>query len=159
MVEKRSRTRLANESWEALYRAQATLSREFEYSGDWGDLMPKEYGVLYALANAGGAGLRIRDLMDDALLTQPGLSRLVARLETRGLVLRHSDPEDGRATRVALTAAGREAQRQCGLRHAQQVRLAMTQALDEEEMKTLRRLSTRLVEAADARRAETKRSS
>ncbi|HKJ12321.1 MAG TPA: MarR family winged helix-turn-helix transcriptional regulator [Ornithinimicrobium sp.] len=155
MAEKHSRTRLANESWEALYRAQATLSREFEHSRDYGELLPQDYGVLYALASAGAAGLRITDLMDDALLSQPGLSRLVSRLETRALVTRRSDPSDARATRVVLTGAGHEAQRQAGRRHAQHVRVAMTRALDEEEMRTLRRLSTKLVEAAGACRTDT----
>ena len=115
--------------------------------------MPQEYGVLYALANAGSAGLRITDLRGDALLTQPGLSRLVVRLETRGLVTRRSDPADARAAWIVLTEAGREAQRQSGRRHAQQVRVAMTRALDEEEMRTLRRLSTKLVEASRERLA------
>lgn len=149
MVEQRRRTRLANESWEALFRAQATLSHEFEHSRDWGDLLIREYGVLYALAGAGDTGLRITQLMDDALLTQAGLSRLVTRLETRGLVTRRSDPADARASRIALTGAGREAQRQAGRRHAQHVRVAMTRALDEEEMRVLQRLSTKLIEAAD----------
>jgi DNA-binding MarR family transcriptional regulator len=149
MVDKHSRTRLANQSWEAMFRAQATLSHEFEHSRDWGDLLPREYGVLYALASAGASGLRITDLMDDALLSQPGLSRLVARLQADGLVTRRSDPSDARAARIALTEAGREAQRQAGRRHAQHVRVAMTRALDEQELETLRRLSTKLVEAAD----------
>jgi DNA-binding MarR family transcriptional regulator len=75
--------RLANVAWEAMFRAQATLAREFEREGDWGDLLPREYGVLYALSTA-PAGLRISDLGQDALLTQPGISRLVGRLEKRG---------------------------------------------------------------------------
>ncbi|MGB7449139.1 MAG: MarR family winged helix-turn-helix transcriptional regulator [Ornithinimicrobium sp.] len=156
MADKLSRTRLANESWEALFRAQATLSREFESSNDWGDLLPGEYGVLYALASAGPAGLRITDLMNDALLTQPGLSRLVARLETRGLVTRRNDPADARAARIVLTAVGHETQRQAGRRHARHVGVAMTRALDAEEMETLRQLSTKLVEAAGARATEAK---
>ena len=46
----------------------------------WGELSPSEYGVLYALSTAPD-GLRITELSDDALLTQAGISRLVARLE------------------------------------------------------------------------------
>jgi hypothetical protein len=75
-------TRLANESWEAMFRAQATLAREFEFDIDWGGLLPREYGVLHALASAAD-DLRITGLIDDALLTQAGVSRLVARLEKR----------------------------------------------------------------------------
>ncbi len=42
-------------------------------------------------------------------ITASTLSRNLARLEEAGLVRRESDPEDGRAQRVALTAAGRQA--------------------------------------------------
>jgi DNA-binding MarR family transcriptional regulator len=93
-----SRTRIANEAWEALFRAQATVSRELRAADVWDELGPHEYGVLYALSTA-PQGLRITDLRGDVLLTQPGLSRLIARLETRGLVERVDDPDDGRRRR------------------------------------------------------------
>jgi DNA-binding MarR family transcriptional regulator len=65
----------------------------------WGELRPREYGVLYALSSAPD-GLRISELGDDVLLTQPGMSRLIARLEAARLVERVDDPHDGRACRV-----------------------------------------------------------
>ncbi|MET8327535.1 MarR family winged helix-turn-helix transcriptional regulator [Streptomyces sp. NPDC005181] len=140
-------TRLANEAWEAMFRAQATLAREFEYEGDWGDFPPREYGVLYALARA-EQGLRITDLIDDALLTQAGVSRLVARLEKRGLVERHDDLDDARACRIVLTTEGREVQRNIGRAHAKHVTTAMTRALSPEQLKTLRELGRALTAAA-----------
>src|SRR3954447_10294196 len=109
-----SNTRIANEAWEALFRAQMTIGRELEAGEVWGDLVPREYGVLYALSVAPD-GLRITELLDDVLLTQPGMSRLIARLEDRGLVERLDDPDDGRACRVRLTPAGAHAQRRGGL--------------------------------------------
>ena len=39
--------------------------------------------------------------------SQPGLSRLVQRMEADGLVERRADPGDGRATTLAMTRAGR----------------------------------------------------
>jgi DNA-binding MarR family transcriptional regulator len=137
-------TRLANESWEAMYRAQATLTREFEFDVDWGGFPPREYGVLYALADAED-GLRITDLIDDALLTQAGVSRLVARLEKRGLVARRPDPDDARACRIVLTAEGRRVQRCLGRALAQRVTTAMTRALSPAQMATLRDLSKALI--------------
>ncbi len=138
--------RLANQAWEALFRAQATLSLAFEREGDWGDLLPREYGVLYALASARD-GLRMTELCDDVLLTQAGISRLVARLEKRGLVERSSDPDDARAYRIRMTAAGIDVQRRVGRAHARQVAAAMTAALDREQLRTLRELSLALVAA------------
>ena len=141
--------RLANEAWEALFRAQATLGLAFEREGDWGDLLPREYGVLYALAGA-PIGLRMSDLCDDVLLTQAGISRLVARLEKRGLVERSSDPDDARAFRIRMTTEGTEVQRRVGRRHAHQVAEAMTRALDRDQMQILRELSRALVDAASS---------
>ncbi len=39
--------------------------------------------------------------------SQPGLSRLVQRMEADGLVERRADPDDGRASVLVLTRAGR----------------------------------------------------
>ena len=125
----RSNARIANEAWEALFRAQATIAGELAAGTDWGELLPREYGVLYALSTAPN-GLRITELGEDVLLTQPGMSRLVARLEARGLVWRGDDPDDARACRVRLTSAGAELQRTVGLGHGRLVAQAMTRRLD-----------------------------
>ena len=139
-----SRTRLANEAWEALFRAQSTLGRELLAAEVWGELKPHEYGVLYALSGR-PEGLRITDLRADVLLTQPGLSRLVARLEAAGLVERVADPDDGRASRIRLTEAGVRAQRDVGLRHGRHVAQAMTRTLTTAQLAQLRDLCRTLV--------------
>jgi DNA-binding MarR family transcriptional regulator len=134
-----SRTRIANEAWEALFRAQATIARELAAGDVWGDLRPHEYGVLYALASAPN-GLRITELGNDVLLTQPGMSRLIARLETAGLVERVDDPDDGRACPIRLTETGARAQRQVGARHGRHVAETMTRTLSSEQLLQLRDL-------------------
>ena len=48
--------------------------------------------------------------------SQPGLSRLVQRMEADGLVERRADPGDGRATTLVMTRAGRVAVREGGRR-------------------------------------------
>lgn len=142
-----ARRRLALEAWEALFRAQATLAREYDLSGDWGGFPAREYGVLYALTGT-KEGVRITELMDDALLSQAGVSRLVARLEDRGLVERRDDPADARACLIRLTEEGRATQRKLGRMHARDVNEAMTRALTDDQLSTLLELSQKLVEAA-----------
>jgi len=142
--------RLANEAWEAMFRAQSTLALEFERRGDWGDLLPREYGVLYALS-AVPDGLRMTELCDDVLLTQAGISRLVARLENRELVERSGDPADARAYRIRLTPAGAVLQRKVGRAHALQVAEAMCRALDDDKLRTLRDLSHAMTANASAK--------
>jgi len=136
--------RLANEAWEALFRAQATIGRELAEGDVWGELAPREYGVLYALS-AAPQGLRITELLEDVLLTQPGMSRLIARLEERGLVARADDPDDRRACRVRLTRAGARAQREIGLAHGRHVAEAMTRILSREQLVQLRDLCRGLI--------------
>jgi DNA-binding MarR family transcriptional regulator len=142
----RSRTKLANEAWEALFRAQATIARELIAGDVWGDLRPHEYGVLYALASA-PTGVRISDLQQDVLLTQPGMSRLIARLEAGGLVERADDPDDGRACRIRLTEAGARAQRQVGGRHGRHVAEIMTRTLSRDQLVQLLELCHALAAA------------
>lgn len=134
-----SKTKIANEAWEALFRAQATIARELTAADVWGDLFPREYGVLYALSTA-PTGLRITELGEDVLLTQPGMSRLIARLEVRGLVERADDPEDARAFRIRLTPAGVAAQRRVGAAHGRHVAAAMTRTLSHDQLVRLRDL-------------------
>jgi DNA-binding MarR family transcriptional regulator len=143
-----SRTKLANEAWEALFRAQATVARELAAGEVWGELHPSEYGVLYALSTA-PHGLRITELCDDVLLTQTGMSRLIARMEAAGLVERTDDPDDGRASRIRLTDAGVRAQRHVGVRHGRHVALTMTRSLDNEQLVALRDLCRALTAAPE----------
>ena len=145
-----SNMRIANEAWEALFRAQATIGRDLAEDDLWGELAPREYGVLYALS-AAPEGLRITELLDDVLLTQPGMSRLIARLEARGLIERADDPHDRRACRVRLTKAGARAQREIGLAHGRHVAEAMTRGLSREHLVQLRDLCRALLADAEQR--------
>jgi DNA-binding MarR family transcriptional regulator len=131
---------LANTAWESLFRAQATVRRELTEDGAWGDLASSEYSVLYALSTGPSCGLRISDLQADVLLTQAGLSRLIARLEKRGLITRCPDPDDARARRIMLTASGREAQRRVGAAHARHVAAVMNRTLTRDQLRQLSEL-------------------
>lgn len=63
--------------------------------------------ALSTLALLGRCGrLRITDLVAAARITQPGMTSLVARMATAGLVVKAADPADGRATLVSVTPAG-----------------------------------------------------
>ena len=61
--------------------------------------------VLSALAAEGPS--RLTALATATGIAQPAMTQLVGRLEREGLVVRLIDPEDARATLVAITDAGR----------------------------------------------------
>jgi DNA-binding MarR family transcriptional regulator len=143
-----SDVRLANEAWEAYYRTQAVISKELSDSDVWGGLLNREYAVLYALSSEPD-GLRITELGEDVLLTQPGMSRLITRLESRGLVERRPD-DDARASRICLTAEGSEIQRCVGAALTRRIAETMTRALDHQQLMQLRDLSLQLLAGADS---------
>lgn len=65
-----------------------------------------EAGVMRALSER---PQRITELAAREQVTQPAITLLVNRLQDRGWATRETDPSDGRAVLVRLTAAGREA--------------------------------------------------
>ncbi|MHA6692791.1 MarR family winged helix-turn-helix transcriptional regulator [Devosia sp. A449] len=130
---------MANKAWEALFRAQMTISQDLAESEAWGDLAPSEYGVLYALSTA-KTGVRMSELTADVLLSQAGLSRLVARLEKRGLIERQPDPQDARASVLRLSIEGTHLQRRVGARHGRHVADVMASRLTPAQLIALRDL-------------------
>ncbi|MFC8599504.1 MULTISPECIES: MarR family winged helix-turn-helix transcriptional regulator [unclassified Isoptericola] len=136
--------RLAAEAWESLFRAQVTLMRRFQADPIWHDLTMREYDVLFTLSRAPGGELRLRDLNEGMLLAQSSLSRMVERLEARGLVVRSVPRDDARGTLVRLTADGARRQRETGLAHVRTIAEYVGQALPPEELEQLRDVLDRL---------------
>ncbi|WP_127573032.1 MarR family winged helix-turn-helix transcriptional regulator [Georgenia faecalis] len=142
-----SGTRAAAEAWEELFRAQVALMRRFEHDGDFEPLATREYDVLFQLSLAPAGALRMRELNERILLSQPSLSRMVDRLAGRGLVRRAAAPGDGRGVVVELTAEGAELQHHIGRRHVRSIRRYVGGALDEAELAELARLTRKLRDA------------
>ena len=68
------------------------------------------HGLLTALASVAKRGpLRLAELAALEGVSAPGATRTVAELETRGLVARKVDPDDGRAFHIEITEAGSDA--------------------------------------------------
>jgi DNA-binding MarR family transcriptional regulator len=134
---------VANDAWEALLSAHAVLMKQFAAEETWDSVSMREYDVLYTLSKCAGPA-RMSELNRHVLLSQPALSRLVGRLAERGLVERQPDSADGRGVRLALTAAGRDLQRQVGRRHARSVARAVTAELTPAQYRQLEEICRRL---------------
>jgi DNA-binding MarR family transcriptional regulator len=93
-------TRLMTASRVLLDRIEAALKAEGLPSLSW-------YDALWELERAEG-GLRPFELQERLLLPQYGMSRLLDRLVSAGLVERLAVEEDGRGQRVRITTTGRE---------------------------------------------------
>jgi len=100
-------------AWIGLHRAQrvalAVVERRLKQAG----LPPLAwYDVLWELERAGKVGLRPFALENALLLEQHNLSRLLDRLEARGLVERRRCESDGRGQLVVATPAGQALRRE-----------------------------------------------
>ncbi len=133
----------ANDAWEALLTAHASLIKRFAAEDIWEDISMREYDVLYTLSKC-PEPIRLTELNRHVLLSQPALSRMVDRLADRGLIGREPDPADGRGIRLGLTGAGLELQRRIGRRHARDVARAMTADLTAAELRQLEEISLKL---------------
>ncbi|WP_425956249.1 MarR family winged helix-turn-helix transcriptional regulator [Xylanimonas sp. McL0601] len=131
--------RRAAATWQALFRTQALLLRRLQDDPIWDEVSLREYDVLFVLASSGGA-LRLRELTQHLYLVQSSVSRLVERMEARGLVTRTVPPDDARGTLVTVTADGRRIQREVGARHVQAMGRYVGGALDDDQQRTLRGL-------------------
>lgn len=136
--------RLANDTWEALFAAQATVIKRLQRDEVFDEVSLKEYDVLYSLSKWRDRWSKLSTLTQTILLTQPSISRLVDRLVTRGLIERTSDPDDRRGVLLRLTPAGLALQRRVGARHLRDIDATIGPALSAREKLQLLKLSTKL---------------
>lgn len=133
-------------AWELFLQSQARLMQQLGHElDDTGQVPLSTYDVLVQLAENGGR-LRLRDLVDRVVLSQPGLSRKVARLEQEGLVQRQPDPADGRGVLVKLTRRGRAALRRAAVVHIAGVERVFTDRITQDEAVVLARVFQRLLD-------------
>jgi DNA-binding MarR family transcriptional regulator len=94
-----------------ILRIARYLERDVELELSRFDLSISEFNALSALRRRGEPHvLSPTELSRGLMLSSGGLSKLVERLEARGLVVRTPDATDRRGVVVALTEAGRELQ-------------------------------------------------
>lgn len=106
------------------------------------DLTLPQWVVLTALWRSNG--LKITHLADYCNNGQPALSRILDRMEAKGLVERCASPTDRREVRVFLTDKGNSLSHLKG--YLQQFNQAMMTGLDEEQQQTLFILLDHLLE-------------
>src|SRR5438105_12299452 len=95
-------------AWRALLAAHAALvDRLGEELQEERDLPLPWYEVLLFLNRAQDGRLRMGELAGSLLLTPSGVTRLVDRMEAKGLIQRQRCPSDRRGWLAVITTAGR----------------------------------------------------
>jgi len=85
-----------------------TLSRKLTEMLKRSGLTPAQYNVLRILRGAGECGHACREIGDRMITKDPDVTRLLDRLEDRGLVSRARDERDRRVITVRVTPEGLE---------------------------------------------------
>jgi len=83
-----------------------TLSRKLSETLKRSGLTPAQYNVLRILRGAGECGHACREIGDRMITKDPDITRLLDRLEDRGLVSRARDERDRRVITVRVTRQG-----------------------------------------------------
>ncbi|MFN0007863.1 MAG: MarR family winged helix-turn-helix transcriptional regulator [Planctomycetota bacterium] len=89
-----------------LLTTDAVRRRFADILGARGDLTLQQYNVLRILRGAGVAGLPTLAIPDRLVERAPGITRLIDRLASKGLVERDRSPEDRRQVVCKITKAG-----------------------------------------------------
>ena len=89
-----------------LMRTADALSRGVEEILKLAGLSHTQYNVLRILRGAGEQGLCCREVAERMITRDPDITRLLDRLERRGLLTRSRDSRDRRVITVRITAAG-----------------------------------------------------
>jgi DNA-binding MarR family transcriptional regulator len=126
-------------AWRAFLNGPAAIVARIERDlARAGDVAPLPgYDVLIELVEAEGNRLRQRDLARRVVLTRSGISRLVDRLVTTGLVRREPNPADRRGGFIALTDAGHAALRRTWPAYARGIQEHFARFLSEDEARVI----------------------
>jgi DNA-binding MarR family transcriptional regulator len=119
--------------WE---RIEAEMRREH-------GLTMARYDVLAHLDMAGGR-LGLGDLAEAIALSPSGLSKLVDRMVASGLIRRHADPADARATFAVITPRGRRLVERARESHHRLLRATVGEVLSDRDVADLVRIMARL---------------
>jgi MarR family 2-MHQ and catechol resistance regulon transcriptional repressor len=143
-------TQPAVEALGHLLGAHATLTRQLsarlvEEHG----LTLSEYEVLFLLSRETDHAMRRIDLSREVRLSPSGITRMLDRLQTTGLVEKGACAQDARVTYAVLTDAGMRKLRECAPDHLAAVERLIGERLGDEEVEVLSKLLGRLSDLDD----------
>ena len=131
-------------AWESLFRAQVAIMRSLAANFPSKEISLNEYDVMFNLSRQPDRCIRLRELNQHVLLTQPSVSRLVDRLVSRGYLHKHTDPADGRGAIIELTDAGLALFRRVAVEHMNSITQRIGETLNELELQQLTMLCDKL---------------
>jgi DNA-binding MarR family transcriptional regulator len=121
-------------AWRALLNAHAAVIACVEEALASAELPPLAwYDVLWAVRRAPGKQVRMAELAEGLTLSRGGITKLVDRLESAGLLRRERAEDDGRGYYAVLTDDGEQMLRRMWPVYARVLRGTFVDALSEAE--------------------------
>jgi len=108
-----------------------------------------DYQVLAMLSESPQRTMRLSSLAEVTNASLSRLSRVVTRLEKRGLVRREPDATDGRFTKAILSEEGLQTLAEAAPRHVAHVRSLVIDVLSPEQLRRLGRDADRIMARID----------
>jgi MarR family transcriptional regulator, 2-MHQ and catechol-resistance regulon repressor len=140
-----TKTLPSTDAFANLAAAYVALTRELSASlVENHGLTINDYGCLLLLSRAGEEGMRRIDLANELQLSPSGITRLLDRLEDQGLVGKGICKQDARVSYAILTEAGLGKLKAAAPRHVEDIDRRIGEVLDEDEMRTLTELLSRI---------------
>jgi DNA-binding MarR family transcriptional regulator len=128
-------------AWRSFLRVHAYITQELDQRLSAAhELTLDQYGVLITLISAPDMRLRMGELGARRLITPSKITRVVDDLQRRGLVMRVSDPSDGRSHLATLTSRGLKKLREAQVTHHEVVRERFLGQLSEAQLRELARI-------------------
>jgi DNA-binding MarR family transcriptional regulator len=132
-------------AWAALTSAHARVTEQLSTAlGKACGLSINDFEILLRVDQVPPPGLRLGGLNSAVRLTQPSLSRAVARLERRGWLRRTGTTADRRGVVVTTTPAGKDVLHAAAPVHAQVIREFLLDPLTQDEQDLLARALARI---------------
>src|SRR3954451_5647888 len=135
------------DAWRGFLRPYTTVVRDLDDELTERHGLPvSSYDVLVQLDEAPDGMLRMSHLADAVLLSRSGLSRLVTRRASQGLIEREECKNDARGAFAVITDEGRRRLNEARATHRAGVRERFLDRLGEREQRQLARAWSRLLD-------------
>lgn len=129
--------------------ADALERKSNQFATQEDGLTSSQVRVLLMLNRTDGHTLSFSKLKERLNIAQPTVWGLVKRLEAKGVVTTHDNPNDARARLVTMTDVGQKAF-ETARKHMQQLESSLTNGFDEQELEQLKNHLERLIDNCNA---------
>ena len=131
-----------------LVRLEISLWNDIDHKLEATHGLPLGWFVPMRAVSLSKAGhLRVNEIAEALMVTVGGTSKLIDRITEAGYFQREPDPEDRRASRIVLTAAGKRMLAAAARTQRSELKRLIGHTLDANEQQTLASLIERLLDA------------